>query len=158
MTRHALLIALTISLAACGARQTEEAKTPPEPTPTPAEPSVAVREGNPPSEPPAPAETPVQEFDAVGTEPFWAVQVRADTLRLSRPDYAEVIVAAPRPTSQVKTLVWKAEGMTVSITPGACSDGMSDRRYVYVAEVRVGQEILKGCAYRPGEAPSATPA
>lgn len=156
MTRHALLIAITIGLAACGARQTEEAETPAEPAPT--EPSVAVREGPPPSQPPAPAETQAQEFDAVGTEPFWAVQVRADTLRLSRPDYAEVIVAAPRPISQVKTLVWKAQGMTVAVTPGACSDGMSDRRYVYVAEVRVGQEILKGCAYRPGEAPSATPA
>jgi uncharacterized membrane protein len=155
MTRHALLFALTIGLTACGARHDQEAGAPPAPEGSA---SASPQVESPPAEAPAvAAATDSEAFDAVGTEPFWAVQVRADTLRLSRPDYAEVIVDAPHPRSAVNTLVWKAKGMTVSITPEACSDGMSDRRYAYVAEVRVGREILKGCAYRPGKPPSATP-
>jgi uncharacterized membrane protein len=98
-----------------------------------------------------------EQFDAVGTEPFWAVQVRVDSLTLSRPDHAELKVAARGPERRGGGLVWTGDGLTVSVVPGACSDGMSDRVYTYQALVRVGPEILKGCAYRPGAAPTATP-
>ena len=134
MTRYALLSLVALGLAACGAKREEAA---PE-----ARPEAPVAGG---------------DYDAVGTEPFWAVQVRKDGLTLSRPDHAELKVAAPAPEQRGGGLVWSAEGMTVSIAPGACSDGMSDRKYVYEALVRVGPEILKGCAYRPGAAPIATP-
>ena len=134
LIRYALVPLIALSLAACGARREE---------PAPEGPGFA-----PPS---------AGDFNAVGTEPFWAVQVRQDSLTLSRPDHAELKVAAPSPDSRGGGLVWAAEGLTVSITPGACSDGMSDRQYRYEALVRVGPEILKGCAYRPGAAPTATP-
>lgn len=134
MVRFALFPLIALGLAACGAGREEAA------SPAPA--AAALTAG---------------DFDAVGTEPFWAVQVRKDSLTLSRPDHAELKVAAPAPEQRGGGLVWSAEGMTVSIAPGACSDGMSDRKYVYEALVRVGPEILKGCAYRPGAAPIATP-
>ena len=151
--RHPLFSLLALGLAACGAK--------PDASTEAAEPSAPVAAE-------APRERPVVEgsapkaasddFEAVGTEPFWAVQVRADSLRLSRPDYAEMIVAAPKLQWRGKTRIWTTENLTVSIAPGACSDGMSDRAYVYVAQVRVGRESLKGCAYRPGKPPSAPPA
>jgi uncharacterized membrane protein len=134
MVRHVLLAALALGLAACGAGGREAG-----------------------SEAPATAALTAGDFDAVGTEPFWAVQVRKDSLTLSRPDHAELKVSAPPSEARGGGLVWTTEGLTVSIAPGACSDGMSDRRYVYNALVRVGPEILKGCAYRPGAAPTATP-
>lgn len=134
MIRFALFPMILVGLAGCGPEPTE---------PAPPAPAVARPIGG--------------DFDAVGTEPFWAVQVRADSLTLSRPDHAELKVPAPRPEARGGGTVWAAEGMTVSITPGACSDGMSDRAYTNVALVRVGAEILKGCAYRPGAAPTATP-
>jgi len=34
-----------------------------------------------------------------------------------------------------------------AVTPGECSDGMSDRTYPYTATVVVGDETLYGCAY-----------
>ena len=105
----------------------------------------------------AAAPAPAEEFDAIGTEPFWAVQVRTESLTLSRPDHAELKVGASPPERRGGGLVWTSDGMTVSVVPGACSDGMSDRVYAYVALVRVGPEILKGCAYRPGAAPTAGP-
>ena len=98
-----------------------------------------------------------EQFDAVGTEPFWAIQVRVGSLTLSRPDHAELKVPVARPERRGGGLLWTADGLTVSVVPGACSDGMSDRVYAYEALVRVGPEILKGCAYRPGAAPTAGP-
>ena len=134
MVRHILIAALALGLAACGAGRQEAGSD--------AGPAAALTAG---------------DFDAVGTEPFWAVQVRKDSLTLSRPDHAELKVPAPPSEARGGGLVWTTEELTVSIAPGACSDGMSDRRYVYDALVRVGPEILKGCAYRPGAAPTATP-
>ena len=152
MIRYAALPFLLLGLAACGAG-------PEAPTEAPEPQAQAAASPAPPVAPVAPAapEASTDDFEAVGTEPFWAVQVRADSLRLSRPDYAEMIVSAPKLRWRGKTREWRTDSLTVSIAPGACSDGMSDRRYVYVAEVRVGREVLKGCAYRPGSPPSATP-
>ena len=39
------------------------------------------------------------------------------------------------------------EKVTVTITPGDCSDGMSDRTYPFTATARIGERRLKGCAY-----------
>ena len=36
--------------------------------------------------------------------------------------------------------------LVLRLTPGECSDGMSDRRYGYLAEVWIDGETLKGCA------------
>jgi uncharacterized membrane protein len=51
---------------------------------------------------------------------------------------------------QGKRRTWAAEGpagsIRVSIDPGDCSDGMSDRVYPYAVEVVLGEEVLKGCA------------
>jgi uncharacterized membrane protein len=33
------------------------------------------------------------------------------------------------------------------ITPGVCSDGMSDRTYPFVATLRLGDETRNGCAW-----------
>lgn len=142
MVRYAPLLVAALGLTACSP-EAQQASAP-APVTAAAPPPVV-----------APPQAP--EFDAVGTEPFWAVQVRKDGLRLSRPDYAEVIVTAPAPRADGDALVWTAEGLTVTVRPGACSDGMSDRRYLYLAQVQVGTEVLKGCAYKPGAAPTATP-
>jgi len=37
--------------------------------------------------------------------------------------------------------------VTITLTPGACSDGMSDRTYPYVATIALGDETLRGCGY-----------
>ncbi|PKP63624.1 MAG: hypothetical protein CVT87_03330, partial [Alphaproteobacteria bacterium HGW-Alphaproteobacteria-9] len=37
--------------------------------------------------------------------------------------------------------------VTITLTPGVCSDGMSDRTYPYVATIALGDETLRGCGY-----------
>lgn len=131
--RHAFLIAAALMLTACGAPMGSPADAPP------------------------PADAPVTvgpdysgDFDAIGTEPFWSVKVRASGLTLTRPDQAEVTTANPGVRADGEQGVWDGtageQRLVLRLTPGDCTDGMSDRRYGYAAEVWIDGETLRGCA------------
>ena len=95
-------------------------------------------------------------FAAFGTEPFWAAIDAGDALRLERPG-AEPLVAQPR-TMREEGGSWIVEGETGSgllslrLTPGFCSDGMSDSLYAWTALVQTPAGELKGCGFRGSEA------
>lgn len=106
---------------------------------------------------PPPADAPVTvgpdyggDFDAAGTEPFWSVKVRATGLTLARPDHPDVTTANPGVRADGDQGVWDGTAgerrLVLRLTPGDCSDGMSDRRYGYSAEVWIDGETLRGCA------------
>lgn len=106
---------------------------------------------------PPPADAPVTvgpdysgDFDALGTEPFWNVKVRAGGMTLARPDQPEVATANPGVRVDGEQGVFDAtvgeQRLVLRLTPGDCSDGMSDRRYGYAAEVWIDGETLRGCA------------
>lgn len=102
------------------------------------------------------------DFDALGTEPFWSVKIRADRLTLSGPGRPDQIAtdATLKVEGQDGVFEARIDGrrLALRLTPGECSDGMSDRRYDYFAEVRIDDQILKGCASRPrGLEPQARP-
>ena len=93
------------------------------------------------------------DFDALGTEPFWNVKIRAADLALSRPDQAEVRNANPGVRLDGLQGVWDSSGavagqgrLVVRLTPGVCTDGMSDRIYRFAAEIWVDGTTLRGCA------------
>jgi uncharacterized membrane protein len=111
----------------------------------------------------APAETPVLaaaafdgNFKLVGTEPFWGLDIKGDQLLLRRPDAADVVAPRTDPVIDGQSAVWIGGALSVRLTPGACSDGMSDRRYTYTATVKAGEVSLSGCGDRP-EALAAQP-
>lgn len=136
MLRTAAMFALVLTLTACGE-------------------SMGVSE-----EAPPPADAPVVkgadysgDIDVIGTEPFWGVKIRAATVSLSRPEVPEVSNANPGVRIDGQQGVWDSNGATegqgrlvVRLTPGVCSDGMSDRVYRFRAEVWVDGETLNGCA------------
>lgn len=102
---------------------------------------------NPPPTPAPAAPSPFAgDINALGTEPFWAVEVRETTLKLSRPDAADVIVPNPGPRVDGSKAVWPAQGLVLTLTEGQCSDGMSDRTYGWYAEVTTAEMTMKGCA------------
>ena len=132
----ALAAALAAPLAACGP-----------------EPMGASEEAAAPADAPVSAEQDYAgDFDAVGTEPFWAVKIRPAGLSLTRPDSPEISNPNPGVQLEGEQGVWEssADGgrLVVRLTPGACSDGMSDRAYGYFAQVSINGEALKGCAER----------
>ena len=94
-------------------------------------------------------------FAAFGTEPFWAAIDAGDALRLERPG-ADPLVAQPR-TMREEAGSWIVEGETGSgvlslrLSPGFCSDGMSDSLYAWTAVVQMPDGELKGCGFRGSE-------
>ncbi len=140
--RRILVIAAALAAAACdGPRPPAQPVTPP---PAPSAPTPPA----PPPAPPRPAA--VDAFDAVGTEPFWALSVRPEWITFSGLDRTTLSWPNPGVRWQGRRRTWTARSVageiSVAIEPGDCSDGMSDRTYPYAAEVRLGAEVLKGCA------------
>lgn len=109
----------------------------------------------------APAAPPVlagvdlsQPVTALGTEPFWSVRIRADGIEYDGVDRPLRRGANPGPSLEGQTAVWATDtgdgnALVVTLTPGPCSDGMSDRTYPLTARVEVGAETLNGCAASP---------
>ena len=93
-------------------------------------------------------------IEVAGTEPFWGMTI----------DQAEGAAAFSTPENidgerfgierfagnnglGFSGRLESGEGITVTITPGECSDGMSDRTYPFTATAEVGERDLKGCAF-----------
>lgn len=138
--RPVIALALLASLCACQPQDPDgQAAIPPADAPPPAPEAAA-----------APAVVLPTEFsgdlDAVGTEPFWSLAIRKDTLTLSRPDAPDLIAPAGPPRMQGASAVWTSPAMTVTLSKADCSDGMSDRKFPFAAQVRLGANVLDGCA------------
>jgi uncharacterized membrane protein len=91
-----------------------------------------------------------QPVRALGTEPFWSVELTGREMVYSGVDRPER--RAPQPKAVVQGTMAAFEGDTaegpleVTLTATECSDGMSDRTYPLTAIVKVGEETLTGCA------------
>lgn len=141
-----LVAAATLSLAAC--KPAGEA-------PTGAEPPATAPDSAPPVQTPVP---PVlnnvdltQDLRAVGTEPFWAVEMTHDSLKFSLAGEAEATAPNGGPAMTPGTAAWDAvtadgKALKIVLTGEKCSDGMSDREYPLTAKVDFGDQHYKGCA------------
>ena len=92
-----------------------------------------------------------QPLRAIGTEPFWGIDITPATLVYSGVDQPGVTVTNPGPTVQGTTAVYAAVGddgatLVVTLIATECSDGMSDRIYPLTARVELGTQTLNGCA------------
>lgn len=88
---------------------------------------------------------------ALGTEPFWGVELTGTELVYAGADRPEQRAPQPKPVIQGTTATFETEtsaGNPISVMLAAteCSDGMSDRTYPLSAIVRIGEETLTGCA------------
>lgn len=91
------------------------------------------------------------EFDLVGTEPFWGGKIRQDGLSLARAGQPDVSAGNPGVKVEDGAGVWNAGALVLKLRAEPCSDGMSDRKYGYRAEVALNGQVLKGCAATPEE-------
>ena len=93
---------------------------------------------------------PEAAWRAFGNEPFWNVQARGGTLVFTTPDdQAGVTLSGRRVPSLVGTVILgtgpRGE-FHLGITPGDCSDGMSDNTYRHAATFIYDGTTYKGCA------------
>ena len=86
-----------------------------------------------------------------GTEPFWGGQATGTVLNYSTPEKpdGETITVERFAGRNGVAFTGRLEGeaFSLAITPGQCSDGMSDRTYPFTATLRVADEIRSGCAW-----------
>lgn len=86
-----------------------------------------------------------------GTEPFWGVTIEGGQANYANPDHPEGFDFAVTRFAGNNGLGFSGTldgaAVTISLTPGQCSDGMSDRAYPYLATIALGEETLRGCGY-----------
>ena len=132
--RALALLAPLLVLTACS--QGEE----PAPAPEPAEPEVVLG-----------GVTLNEPLRALGTEPFWAVNIGDQGLVYSGVDRPEQTAPNDGPQVAGTTAMWRGQteqgqALSVTLIETACSDGMSDRTFPLTARVEIGAEVLNGCA------------
>ncbi|MTJ15401.1 hypothetical protein FJR11_23140 [Anabaena sp. UHCC 0187] len=100
----------------------------------------------------------VEEFNVVGNEPFWNINVSqkgivyswvADKIRKQTFPYVNPQAADGRPLDVLR--VYRLRGgadnmLMIQKANGFCSDGMSDKKYPYTATLILGRTVRTGCA------------
>ncbi|MFZ5669595.1 MAG: hypothetical protein ACOY4K_08875 [Pseudomonadota bacterium] len=124
-------------------------------------------EAAPPADAPAPAAVPADfagAFSAVGNEPFWRIDIKGTDVVLTRPgetgpDPVTVTATNAGLAATADAATWTAQAgatsVVVKVARAECSDGMSDARYDYSAEVVWGAETLRGCGFPTARQPKA---
>lgn len=87
----------------------------------------------------------------VGNEPFWGGTVRAGELVYTTPENQAGETVAVRRFAGNNGLGFsgslRGAPLDLTVTPGKCSDGMSDRSYPFTATLKLGDEQRNGCAW-----------
>jgi putative lipoprotein len=88
---------------------------------------------------------------AIGTEPFWGLDIDSTGLRFRTPEDTMGIRWPPlTPMVRGDTVRWIGEteraAVDARIWAARCSDGMSDRVWPYTAVVRIDSTTYRGCA------------
>lgn len=98
---------------------------------------------------------PEETVTMLGTEPFWNVTITGERARYSDPEQPEGLAFTVTRFSGNGGLGFSGtledKALTATLTPGDCSDGMSDRTFPFVATIALGGETLRGCGYTTGQ-------
>ncbi len=137
--RLALTLLTALFVTACDVRR--DATPAPDARPSP--PAAAANDASPASPAPIVQATP---YRAVGTEPGWALTI-ADGRIDYVGDYGDTKInqPAPAPIISGSTKTYRTARLEVAITPGRCSDGMSDFIYRDAVSVRADDKRVTGC-------------
>jgi uncharacterized membrane protein len=94
---------------------------------------------------------PGETIHVVGTEPFWSGDIAGGAILYKTPGSpdGETIAVSRFAGRGGVSFSGEYDGrtFTLAVTPGECSDGMSDRAYPFVATLLIAEESRTGCAW-----------
>ena len=94
---------------------------------------------------PPPASPATANYKAVGTEPGWALTISGATMRYDG-DYGSVKINEPTPASfRPAPGSYAGTRLKLTISPGPCSDGMSDLVYRQTVRLVADGKTVAGC-------------
>lgn len=86
-----------------------------------------------------------------GTEPFWGGQAADGRLTYNTPEDPQGIEIAVERFAGRGGLSLSGklggDGFDMMVTPGECSDGMSDRTYPFTVTLKLGDDQRNGCGW-----------
>lgn len=90
-------------------------------------------------------------YRALGTEPFWSLEIGASEMRFTTPETQNtpLVQPTPRPIIGIAGEIYQTPRINVNIVHARCSDGMSDRIYPDKVQVRVDGRAYEGCGGEP---------
>lgn len=104
---------------------------------------------------------PAETVEFTGTEPFWGGKVTSTSLTYSTPENIDGATIAVERFAGRGGISYSGthEGapFDMMITPGECSDGMTDRTYPYTVTLEVQGEQRRGCAWTEDKPRTAPP-
>ncbi|WP_166039252.1 META domain-containing protein [Sphingosinicella sp. YJ22] len=84
-------------------------------------------------------------YRALGTEPFWNVTIVDGRMVYQDAEQRVINVPTPEPRPSFNGRRYVSQRLTIDITHGRCSDGMSDRVYADTVLVLADGRELRGC-------------
>jgi len=84
-------------------------------------------------------------YRAIGTEPFWDLEIGQDLTFTDRGNNVSVVQQTPQPINGTAGEIYRTPRLEVNITHTRCSDGMSDRSYPDTVNVYVDGRQYRGC-------------
>ncbi|MFM7378691.1 MAG: COG3650 family protein [Erythrobacter sp.] len=94
---------------------------------------------------------PQEAVTMLGTEPFWNLAVTGEEGVWTTPDNQDGTRFTLKRFAGNGGLGFTGDldgkPFTATLTPGQCSDGMSDRSFPFVATIALGGETFAGCGY-----------
>lgn len=93
-------------------------------------------------------------YFALGTEPFWNLEITPEQLTFYGADLPRTVVPNPGARRLANGRAYDTRQLQVIIRTESCNDGMSERQYTETVQVRTGDRSFSGCG--GGVDPSAT--
>lgn len=91
----------------------------------------------------------------LGTEPFWGFEITGERAEYTSPEDLDGTTISVSRFAGNNGLGYSGQlndaVLQIAVTPGDCSDGMSDRSYPFTTTITWGQSTLYGCGYTDSE-------
>ncbi len=84
-------------------------------------------------------------YRAIGTEPFWDLEIGQNLTFTDRGNNVSVVQPTPQPINGTAGEIYRTQRLEVNIVHSRCSDGMSDRTYPDTVQVYVDGRQYRGC-------------